>query len=139
MPRSSTFDGIADFIPVTTLSCLKIKDCTDQGLYNLLVYWRWEHYLPHTKRLIVPMEGGVLSYTLGHLKGNRLSMRMAACATKPELSAARHTSVCKGCRREGARRNQAFSKLLEGLLTRRRAPLAAAAAVTARRKAAGAA
>ena len=54
---------------VTTHACLAIKDCTDQGLYNLLVYTRWQRMLPHTTRLLVPMEGGALSYTLGHKKG----------------------------------------------------------------------
>jgi hypothetical protein len=54
---------------VTTPACLAVKDCTDQGVYNVLAYARWESLLPHTSQLLVPMEGGVLSYTLGHKKG----------------------------------------------------------------------
>jgi hypothetical protein len=50
---------------VTTLTCLDVKDCTDQGLYNLLVYVYWQRYLPHARKLILPMEQA-LSYTLGH-------------------------------------------------------------------------
>lgn len=62
--------ALADVIHrVTTASCLDVKDCTDQGLYNLLVYQFWKAHLPHTRRHIVPMEGGALSYTLGHKKG----------------------------------------------------------------------
>ena len=110
--------SLADFIShVTTLSCLKIKDCTDQGLYNLLVYWRWEHYLPHTKRLIVPMEGGVLSYTLGHLKGKPL---VDADGRVRDLSRSYLPPVihqfAKGAAGKALKRNAAFSKLLEGLL-----------------------
>ena len=48
---------------------LTAQDCTDQGLYNLLVYHRWTSYLPHTRKLVVPMEAGALSYTLGHKEG----------------------------------------------------------------------
>ena len=50
---------------VTTIACLDVKDCTDQGLYNLLVYAYWARYLPHTRKLVLPMEQA-LSYTLGH-------------------------------------------------------------------------
>ena len=46
-----------------------MKDCTDQGLYNLLVYAHWDEYLPHTRRAVLPMERA-LSYTLGHKKGS---------------------------------------------------------------------
>ena len=53
---------------VTTARCLDVKDCTDQGLYNLLVYAHWDAYLPHTRRLILPIESAP-SYTLGHRKG----------------------------------------------------------------------
>lgn len=53
---------------VTTPACLETKDCTDQGLYNLLVYHYWEEYLPHTRKVVRPMERA-LSYTLGHKKG----------------------------------------------------------------------
>ena len=52
---------------VTTPRCLETKDCTDQGLYNLLVYHFWEEYLPHTRKIVLPMERA-LSYTLGHKK-----------------------------------------------------------------------
>ena len=62
--------ALADVVSrVTTTKCLAVKDCTDQGLYNLLVYARWDQHLPHTRRVIVPMEGGAPSYTLGHKKG----------------------------------------------------------------------
>ena len=37
---------------VTTPACLEVKDCTDQGLYNLLVYLRWE--VPHTRTAPLP-------------------------------------------------------------------------------------
>ena len=50
---------------VTTLGCLETKDCTDQGLYNLLAYHFWDEYLPHTRRVVLPIERA-LSYTLGH-------------------------------------------------------------------------
>jgi hypothetical protein len=50
---------------VTTAECLEVKACTDQGLYNVLVYTEWEARLPHTKRVLLPMERA-LSYTLGH-------------------------------------------------------------------------
>ena len=50
---------------VTTLECLAVKDCTDQGLYNLLAYLHWERLLPHTRRVYLPVERA-LSYTLGH-------------------------------------------------------------------------
>ena len=50
---------------VTTAECLSVKDCTDQGLYNLLVYAHWADYLPHTRKLVLPMERA-FSYTLGH-------------------------------------------------------------------------
>ena len=43
-------------------------------MYNLLVYLRWGEYLPHTRRLVVPMEGGVLSYTLGHKSAHRVAV-----------------------------------------------------------------
>jgi hypothetical protein len=50
---------------VTTAACVAVKDCTDQGLYNLLVYAFWPTELPHTPKLVLPMERA-LSYTLGH-------------------------------------------------------------------------
>lgn len=50
---------------VTTTECIAVKDCTDQGLYNLLVYLHWDKILPHTRRMILPMEHS-FSYTLGH-------------------------------------------------------------------------
>ena len=50
---------------VSTVECLATKDCTDQGLYNLLAYHFWDEYLPHTRRIVLPMERA-LSYTLGH-------------------------------------------------------------------------
>ena len=53
---------------VTTTACLATKDCTDQGLYNLLVYHYWHEYLPHTRKVVRPLERA-LSYTLGHKKG----------------------------------------------------------------------
>lgn len=49
----------------TTAECLAVKDCTDQGLYNVLVYTAWHARLPHTRRVLLPMEKA-LSYTLGH-------------------------------------------------------------------------
>jgi len=52
---------------VTTITCLAVKDCTDQGLYNLLVYVHWEQLLPHTHRVNRPIESS-FSYTLGHKK-----------------------------------------------------------------------
>ena len=53
---------------VTTAACLDVKDCTDQGLYNLLVYTNaWAERLPHTRRVVLPIERA-LSYTLGHKK-----------------------------------------------------------------------
>jgi hypothetical protein len=52
---------------VTTTTCLDVKDCTDQGLYNLLVYAHWQAHLPHTQRVMLPIEHA-LSYTLGHKK-----------------------------------------------------------------------
>ena len=39
-----------------------------QGLYNLLVYEFWGAYLPHTRKIVRPMERA-LSYTLGHKPG----------------------------------------------------------------------
>ena len=54
---------------VTTPRCLDVKDCTDQGLYNLLVYTHWDAYLPYTRRIILPIERAP-SYTLGHRKGD---------------------------------------------------------------------
>ena len=51
---------------MTTLPCLDVKDCTDQGLYNLLVYQYWGEYLPHARRVLLPTERA-LSYTLGHV------------------------------------------------------------------------
>ena len=50
----------------TSAACVGIKDCTDQGLYNLLVYQYWGEYLPHAKRVLLPTERA-LSYTLGHV------------------------------------------------------------------------
>ena len=41
------------------------RPLTEQGLYNLLVYHYWDEYLPHTRKVVLPMERG-LSYTLGH-------------------------------------------------------------------------
>jgi hypothetical protein len=38
------------------------------GLYNLLVYEFWGAYLPHTRKIVRPMERA-LSYTLGHKPG----------------------------------------------------------------------
>jgi hypothetical protein len=52
---------------VTTRECLQVKDCTDQGLYNLLVYAHWDASLPHTRRVVLPIERAY-SYTLGHRK-----------------------------------------------------------------------
>lgn len=49
----------------TTVGCLEIKDCTDQGLYNLLVYLYWVQELPHTRKVVLPLEKAP-SYTLGH-------------------------------------------------------------------------
>ena len=54
---------------VTTPRCLDVQDCTDQGLYNLLVYTHWDAYLPYTRRIILPIERAP-SYTLGHRKGD---------------------------------------------------------------------
>jgi hypothetical protein len=50
---------------VTTTACLAVKDCTDQGIYNLLAYVHWNSLLPHTQRFIAPIELA-FSYTLGH-------------------------------------------------------------------------
>ena len=50
---------------VTTTDCLAVKDCTDQGLYNVLAYVHWADLLPHTNRLALPNEAA-FSYTLGH-------------------------------------------------------------------------
>jgi len=50
---------------VTTEECVQVKDCTDQGLYNLLVYVYWRDELPYTRKLVLPMEKA-FSYTLGH-------------------------------------------------------------------------
>eukprot|EP00966_Prymnesium_polylepis_P003817 86780-Prymnesium_polylepis.2 len=50
---------------VTSVECVAVKDCTDQGLYNLLVYLYWGAELPHTGKVVLPMERA-LSYTLGH-------------------------------------------------------------------------
>ena len=50
----------------TSAACVGIKDCTDQGLYNLLVYQYWGEYLPHARRVLLPTERA-LSYTLGHV------------------------------------------------------------------------
>ncbi|KAL3918315.1 MAG: hypothetical protein SGPRY_006060 [Prymnesium sp.] len=50
---------------VTSKECIAVKDCTDQGLYNLLVYLYWGSELPHTRKLVLSMERAP-SYTLGH-------------------------------------------------------------------------
>ena len=42
----------------------QIKDCTDQGLYNLLVYQYWASTC--TRGVLLPIERA-LSYTLGHV------------------------------------------------------------------------
>ena len=63
------------------------------------------------------MEGGVLSYTLGHLKGKPL---VDADGRVRDLSRSYLPPVihqfAKGAAGKALKRNQAFSKLLEGLL-----------------------
>ena len=50
---------------VTTVDCIAVKDCTDQGIYNLLAYVHWQELLPHTRRVVAHIERA-FSYTLGH-------------------------------------------------------------------------
>ena len=75
---------------MTTEECLATKDCTDQGLYNLLTYQFWPEYLPHTRRVLLPMERA-LSYTLGHKAGCcRLDARSAVLNDHGEPPAVVH-------------------------------------------------
>ena len=55
---------------VTTPPCLAVRDCTDQGPYNLLAHWLWNasEHLAHTRRLLLPIERA-LSYTVSKVRG----------------------------------------------------------------------
>ena len=99
---------------VTTPECLNVKDCTDQGLYNLLVYAHWDHYLPHTARLVLPIERSP-SYTIGHKKrgidvDETGRVRNEANMVPPVIH-----QFGKGFAGKALRRNAAFAGLLKRL------------------------
>ena len=100
---------------VSTTQCLSVKDCTDQGLYNLLVYAHWGAYLPHTTRVVLPIERA-LSYTLGHKK-RHVAVDAAGRVRNAhgELPPVVH-QFAKGAAGKALTRAPAFGERLRGLL-----------------------
>ena len=100
----------------TTVECLAVKDCTDQGLYNLLAYLEWPRLLPHTRRLYLPVERA-FSYTLGHKKRCPAVDNEGRLRNDPgELPPVIHQFV-KGAVGKALRKSSAFQRRLEALNT----------------------
>ena len=98
---------------VTTTACLDVKDCTDQGLYNLLVYTHWAEYLPHTRRLVMQMERAP-SYTLGHKKSRvRLDANGRVLNDHADVPPVVH-QFAKGSAGRALRRASSFMNFLRG-------------------------